>query len=99
MRRDVIVLSASAIKPAQPVASAARRTVLRCGAQIASLQAPAVGEVELEPDRAMVRWAEGQRIGGTAGEPMHQAAVETERHDIAGKMRRLARAHIVEAGQ
>ena len=54
---------------------------------------------QLQPDRPVVGWAEGQRIGRAAGEPVRQAAVEPERHDVAGIVRRLARADVVEARQ
>lgn len=47
----------------------------------------------------MVGWAEIECSGGTAGEPVHQAAIEAKRHHAAGEVRGLARADIMKTRQ
>src|SRR5882757_7594578 len=72
---------------------------MEAGVRAGRSQSPTLGDVEFEPDRPMVGRPEGKRGGGAAGEAVHQAAVEAERHDVAGEMRRLAWADITEARQ
>ena len=62
------------------------RRIQRCsGRARRPLPGPSLRRAQLEPDRPVVGRTEGQRAGDAAGEPVRQAAVEPERHDVAGK--------------